>query len=349
MSFSNSISKAVLAISLAVSVAGYAQTSPEVGAKSKPAVDKLGLLTAIDCPNFDQMVSAYQQKFQTKMVDWSAKNLASANYQTAFYPFSGPDVVTVMSLYPKANYYVMVADQIPEYGYIDRPEHMGEKSKQFECGMLNRFSRSGYYLTNDLNGKNGPRPRFIKLLIYNIAFTGSKILDAKALKITKDGLILPLEKEDTDPHGVRFTLETKDGRKVLLDYLQADLSNSGFEKNPEYATAFTRKSSQVVLIKSASHLLQKPYFSKMSDVLVGSAQWVTQDETGLSIGPLSENFNLELYGKFVAAHKLWAQNPASKELAKYFSENKSKEDLPFILGYEKVGGSILMVGQRKTK
>ena len=59
MSFSNSISKAVLAISLAVSVAGYAQTSPEAGAKSKPAVDKLGLLTAIDCPNFDQMVSAY--------------------------------------------------------------------------------------------------------------------------------------------------------------------------------------------------------------------------------------------------------------------------------------------------
>lgn len=346
MSLTQTISRTLLAISLAASIhVAFAQS--EGATKTKPVVNQLATLTAIDCSNFEQMVLAYQQKFQSKMLDWSAQNLANASYQTAFYPFSGPDVVTVMSLYPKASYYVMVADQIPEYGSIERPEKMAETSKQFECRMLARFARSGFYLTNDLNGKNGPRPRFIKLLIYNIAFSGSKILDVKALKITQDGLILPIEKDEAQPRGVRFSLETKDGRKVLLDYLQADLSDSGLEKNPELTTAFARKGSQVVLIKSASHLLQKPYFSKMSEVLLQNAQWVTQDETGLSIGPLSETFNLELYGKFIAPNRIWAQNPASKELAKYFSKNKSKEDLPFVLGYEKVGGSVLMVGQRK--
>jgi hypothetical protein len=36
--------------------------------------------------------------------------------------------------------------------------------------MLARYAHSGFYLTNDLTGKNGPKPRFIKLLIYNLAF-----------------------------------------------------------------------------------------------------------------------------------------------------------------------------------
>ena len=303
-------------------------------------------LTEIACPNFPQLVQAYQQRFQGKMQDWSQKNLSKANYQTAFYPFSGPDVVTVMSLYPKATSYVMVADQVPEYAYIDNPEKMNSQSQAFECSMLFNFSRRGYYLTNDLNGRNGPKPRFIKLLIYNIAFSGSKIEDIKALNIDRDGNIA-IKELNQEAEGVRFNLLTKDGRKVTLDYLRADLSNAGFEAHPELEKVFSRKASQVVLIKSASHLLQYPKFSKMSEVLLANAKWVTQDETGLDVEPFANQFNLELYGKFIAAHPLWAKNESGHRLAKYFSAHPSKEELPFILGYEKVGGSILIVGERK--
>jgi hypothetical protein len=72
-----------------------------------------------------------------------------------------------------------VADQIPEYAYIDTPEKLSNESQSFECQMLSNFSRKGFYLTNDLIGKNGPRPRFIKLLIYNLAFAGAKVNDVK--------------------------------------------------------------------------------------------------------------------------------------------------------------------------
>lgn len=333
----------ILLLTLFVSVPLCAQTNNLTTANlemRKPS------LTEVACPNFPQLVQAYQQRFQGKMQDWSQKNLSKASYQTAFYPFSGPDVVTVMSLYPKATSYVMVADQVPEYTYIDNPEKMNSQSQAFECSMLFNFSRRGYYLTNDLNGKNGPKPRFIKLLIYNIAFSGSKIEDIKALHIDHDGNIA-IKEANQDAQGVRFSLLTKDGRKVTLDYLRADLSNAGFDAHPELEKTFSRKSSQVVLIKSASHLLQYPKFSRMSDVLLANAKWVTQDETGLDVEPFANQFNLELYGKFLAAHPLWAKNESGHRLAKYFSAHPSKEELPFILGYEKIGGSILMVGERK--
>jgi hypothetical protein len=337
----------LVVISMMLASQVVAQTPVEAPANQQPVINpKLAPLVEISCPGFDKMVDGYQQRFQSKMLAWSEKNLSKPVYQTAFYPFSGPDVVTVMSIYPKANYYVMMADQFPEYALLDQPEKANPAAQNFECGMLANFSRRGYYRTNDLNGKDGPKPRFIKLLIYNIAFSGSKIEDIKPIYVDKSGLILPVDAKQ-QPDGVRFLLKAKDGRSVTLDYLRADLSNSGFDKRPEFTNAIARKGSQVVLLKSASHLLQNPRFSKMSDTLISNAKWVTQDETGLDITPFSNNYNLELYGKFVAAHPLWAKNESAQRLAKYFSSHPSKEDLPFILGYEKQGGSILMVGERK--
>jgi hypothetical protein len=251
-----------------------------------------------------------------------------------------------MSIYPKANYYVLVADQVPEYAFINSPEKLSNASQAFECHMLSNFSRRGYYLTNDLIGKNGPKPRFIKLLIYNLAFAGAKVKEVQILTISPDGMINPQTK-DMPPHGVRFIVETKDGRAVTVDYLSANISDSGLEKQGHVVKALERKSNQVVLIKSASHLLQNSYFSTMKNVLIANAKWITQDETGLDIVPYSENFNLQLFGRFIAPNTLWAKSPSAQRLAKYYQDHPSKQELPFLLGYEKAGGSMLMIGQRK--
>jgi hypothetical protein len=340
--FKHFIALTFLAIFFHVNVIGSAQAQNTQPEKS----EQFKTLLAISCPNFNEMVTNYQQKFVSKMANWSSANLSQADYQTAFYPFSGPDVVTVMSLYPKANYYVLVADQVPEYAYINSPEKLSNDSQSFECQMLSNFSRRGYYLTNDLVGKNGPKPRFIKLLIYNLAFAGAKINEVKTLTISSDGMIVP-QMKDSQPNGVRFSIETKDGRAVTVDYISANISDSGLEKQAHFVKAFERKSSQVVLIKSASHLLQNTYFSTMKNVLIQHAKWITQDETGLDIVPYSENFNLQLFGKFITPNTLWAKSPSAQRLAKYYQEHPSKQELPFLLGYEKAGGSMLMIGQRK--
>jgi len=331
-----------LAISFHVNLMGSAQAQQTSLDKS----EQLKMLLAISCPNFKEMVNSYQQKFVSKMTNWSNTNLSQADYQTAFYPFSGPDVVTVMSLYPKANYYVLVADQIPEYAYINAPEKLSNESQSFECHMLSNFSKKGFYLTNDLIGKNGPKPRFIKLLIYNLAFAGAKVNDVRTLTINSDGKILPHEKGN-HADGVRFLIETQDGRTVTVDYISGNIADGGLENKPHLVKAFQRKASQVVLIKSASHLLQNSNFSMMKNILVKQAKWITQDETGLDIVPLSENFNLQLFGRFISPNNIWAKSPSAHRLAKYYQEHPSKQELPFSLGYVKAGGAILIIGQRK--
>ena len=336
----------LLLVCVSVFINASLNRSAQAQTQSSEASESLKTLLAVNCPNFDEMVSNYQRKFVTKMTNWSGSHLSQAEYQTAFYPFSGPDVVTVMSLYPKANYYVLVADQVPEYSLINAPEKLSNASQSFECHMLSNFSRRGYYLTNDLIGKNGPKPRFIKLLIYNLAFAGAKIKAVDILRINSEGLIL-VDAKAQHPHGVRFLVETKDGRSVTVDYISANISDTGLEKHAHFVKAFSRKSSQVVLLKSASHLLQNSYFSTMKYVLLDNAKWITQDETGLDIVPYSENFDLKLFGKFITPNNLWAKSLSAQRLAKYYQEHPSNQELPFLFGYEKSGGSILMIGQRK--
>ena len=85
----------------------------------------------------------------------------------------------------------------------------------------------------------------------------------------------------------------------------------------------------------------------MKNVLLENAQWITQDETGLDIVPYSEKFDLKLFGKFIAPNNLWAKSPSAQRLASYYQEHPSTQELPFLLGYEKAGGSMLMIGKRK--
>ena len=336
----------IFLISVLIFLSSFFTSSVMAQNLSQEPSDSLKTLLSVNCPNFDDMVNNYQRKFVSKMTNWSNAHLSQAEYQTAFYPFSGPDIVTVMSLYPKANYFVLVADQVPEYSYITTPEKLNNSSQAFECHMLSNFSRRGYYLTNDLIGKNGPKPRFIKLLIYNLAFAGAKVKSIQLLYINPEGLIL-VDATAPSPNGVRFEIEAKDGKAVTVDYISANISDSGLAKHPHFVKAFSRKSSQVVLIKSGSHLLQNSYFSMMKNVLLENAQWITQDETGLDIVPYSEKFDLKLFGKFIAPNNLWAKSPSAQRLASYYQEHPSTQELPFLLGYEKAGGSMLMIGKRK--
>jgi len=101
------------------------------------------------------------------------------------------------------------------------------------------------------------------------------------------------------------------------------------------------------LIKSASHLLQRSYFSNLADLITQRSKAIVQDETGLDIEVLNKTFKIDTYGKFVAPHPLWQNDPSGKRLREFFSEHKDLPVLPFKIGYEKPIGSVLLVGTRK--
>jgi hypothetical protein len=347
---------AVLSLFLLVSPAVAQSTSTGKSSGPVPGQAATGGLSLANCSGHEAMTQAFKANFTEKLRAWASREMSDVKYKKVFYPFSGPDAGTVVSLFPDAEYYLLVADQIPEFNLIGKSlVCKGEQCererdlREAECATVAFYARSGFYLTNQLNGVNAPRPRFLKMLAYNFGLLGAEIESVARVLVTADGEIrLDPNKGFKETQGVRFTVRLKEGRQIVVDYLSVDLSNRGLRRRPNVAKAFSKNLTDVVFIKAASHLPQRPDFSD----LVGLMQTVRpsvilQDETGMSINLLKDKRVITQYGKFVSGHRLWINEKANLDLAAYFKANPAEKTLPFRIGYEKAGGSMLLLARQQ--
>ena len=311
---------------------------------SHPLLQQLAL-TADECPAFARLASDYQAKFSAPMKAWAEQKLTALQAKKVVYPFSGADVVTAMTLFPRVEHLILVADQWPEYAG-SRQAAAGQAAK--ECATMSYFARYGYYRTNDLEGKNSVKPRFIKLLLYSIELGDAKVSSLDYLVVRADGVaVTQPELQGIRPDGLRFSLSLAQGRQLTLDYVRMDLSNNGLRPGKPFHAFLNSQMDDTVLIKSASHLLQKTYFSALAHIIADRSTHLVQDETGLDIDPLRQVFDVRSFGKFHAPHPLWRDSASGQRLIRYLQEQPSLEPLPFTIGYEKPSGSILLVGTRK--
>ncbi len=306
-------------------------------------------LTDVRCPSFETLRLRYEKRFLAPMNSFSHEALSDLRAESVLYPFSGPDAVTALALFPQLKHLTLVADQIPEYGRLHESTADSEQAIAQECRMLGFFSQLGYYRTHDLNGRGGERPPFVQLIAYSIAFAGAGVQDVQTLLLSANGEVTPASEADSrPPAGIRFLAKRADGRMVTVDYLAIDLSNRGIQKIAGAETFLRQRAAEGVFLKAASHLLQEPSFSRFADVLTPAAAFVIQDETGLSVERLEANFDLTLYGQYTAPQKLWAHHASAQAFADLYARGKPAGRLPFVFGYEKAAGSALIIGRRRT-
>ena len=336
------------------SISAQAQTPPE-GVKLQSTIalqpdnDLLlrSALSTTDCPAFSKLSSDFQKRFLVPMSSWAEQHTSTLNAKKIVYPFSGADIVTPASFFQGADHLVLVADQFPDYvrKQVTTP---GETDK--ECDIMMYFARYGYFKTNDLTGKDSVSPRFHKLLSYNIALIDAKINSINFLVIEENGGTTVYSRIDgIKPDGLGFLVTTPKGRDIKIDYVRIDLSNKGVKLGNRFHAFLNGQIVDTVFLKSASHLLQKPYFSNLANVITDKARNVVQDETGLDIEPLRKAFDIRSYGKFDAPHPLWQNSESGQRLIKYLTDQTTIEPLPFVIGYEKKSGSLLLVSSRKPK
>ena len=315
----------------------------ETATKKPPLV--LKNLNNIECPDATATTKSYQKKFTQPIQKWAKENLSSLQTKKVTYLFSGADVATVFSLFSEANHYTLIADQNPEFSSLNQ---VSTRRAAQECQTHTYFSKYGYYRTNDLEGKNSIKPRFTQLLGYSIALIGAQILSKEYIYVTQDGTTQVRDSiSNSNPDGLRIKINTSDNRTVYIDYIRINLSNNGLEKSPQFIALLKNQTSDTIFIKSASHLLQKSYFSVLGDLITSNTRNIVQDETGLDITDLSKYFSINVYGKDFSPHPIWKNSPSALRLKKYLAEEKSFKELPFTIGYEKKSGSILLIGQRK--
>ena len=322
-----------------------ADTATAVTPPAPTPAQTLAARTAkIECAAFQKIATDYQTKFLAPMQSWSGQHLNKLGTKKLTYVFSGADIVTPLTLFNTADHFTLIADQTPEYTL---PQEISGAQIIKECQTQAYFARYGYFRTNDLDGKDSVKPRFVKMLAYSILMSGSTIGKMEYLSIATNGKLDVRDNPMTvKPDGLRFHVITADKRAVLVDYLRMNLSNYGLNAEPKLKQFLATHTDGTIFIKSASHLLQKNYFSTLAGLITANASNVVQDETGLDIQLLGEHYQIDSYGKFLRPHPLWHDSPSGVRLRDFLSRKNTLQPLPFTIGYEKTSGSVLLVGTR---
>jgi hypothetical protein len=290
----------------------------------------------------------YSQKIAEPMSQWALAELPTTS-DTVFYPFSGPDFVTVHQLFPAAQRYVMMAMQNAE-----RPLDLANIAPDLldpSLGVLTsawqHFGENGFYVTEYLEKYLYSTRANIGASTFIVSFLtlqGFEIERVVPIQIATDGALQEISTETPRWRSVRIQA-SKQGKPITVDYVKIDLSNAGLQAAPDHVALISSLTSNPVLFKAASHLPQNVGFSMIANQVLDHAPLVVQDETGLKYSNLIQNYQVALFGKFVAAHHAFPSYHV--DLAKAFAQRQDIKPLNFRFGYFKDGNYALMVASRK--
>jgi hypothetical protein len=277
----------------------------------------------------------------TKWNDDALTRNTQSDTTSVFYPFSGGDFLHVNSLYPKANHYVMMAQEsvgsIPDLSKMDKIQ-----TKQYirsVDNILRDIYAKSYFITmnmiKDINST--PVNGMLPVLLWSVSKTGHTVTKVEELIMDDTGkkTFAPFKVGENKAKAVRITFgNPEDGIEKTLTYYSCDISDSGIEKDKALEMTLKNIPPSNCFVKSASYLMHYETFTKIRNTVLEKAIYLVQDDTGIPYKYFDKNkFKLELYGTYIKPVSDFSDNLFQKDLAEAYKSSEYKSQLSFSLGY----------------
>ena len=86
---------------------------------------------------------SYEKQIGNPLRKWAAEEVSPPRGGTVFYPFSGPDFVTVAHMFPEADRYILVASQ-PAGEVVDLRTMSPQEAETFKSKFNAEWAKFGY-------------------------------------------------------------------------------------------------------------------------------------------------------------------------------------------------------------
>jgi hypothetical protein len=259
-----------------------------------------------------------------------------------FYPFSGPDALYALALFPNASTFVLAGlepvGEIPDLGALPEAElNASLADLRAAIASIQAFS---FFRTREMRAqfsKNqfaGVTP----ILLLFIARHGFAVHRVDPLVLEPDATL-----RDTSPAarapaegsvpGVRITFARPgDKRLRTLYYFKSDLSDTGLAAAPQPLVWLANVSPRATYLKSASYLMHAQQFSRVRDFILDKPELVVQDDSGIPLRHFAtESWDRAFFGSYDGPIRLFA-NRFQKDLLEAYSA--SAKPLAFGIGYD---------------
>lgn len=244
------------------------------------------------------------------MEDWSAKELASRvpADRPLLYPFAGPDALHAIALFGHVKRVFMIGleglgalpdpSQPPAAGYFAR---LGASQADLH--------RLGFFRTQEM-ASDLSRSGVLPAIVGTIVRMGGKI---------------------TAVHGGRVDWTNKAGEPRRIDYVAADLANTGLKDRTQLVADIHGLAPYTTLVKAGMYLLGESRFSYLRQTLLDESATIVQDDTGIPIKHFDTKWAMRFHGAYEPPPPAYADR--AQEDLKNALEHRAVGALPFGIGY----------------
>ena len=247
--------------------------------------------------------------------------------ETVFYPFSGPDILHAITLFPNAKNYILVG--LEPIGSLPSENELKKDSLRGYFQGIERSQRDvlnfSFFKTNnmavdlkqrDLNGS-------LPILLIFLRRTGHEI-------IKLDSITNFQSKGKRAIQGIQIVFQ-KDGKEKFLYYFSADLTDFAIREQTGFLSFLESYKRVSTFLKSASYLMHRPNFSFIKNLILNKSDYILEDDSGISYSDFKENeWTLQVYGNYMVPIYLFTQ---FYNLPLHEKFKKEARPLPFGIGY----------------
>jgi len=283
------------------------------------------------------------------MRNWSGGALGDLRrLATVYYPFSGPDILYVDTLFPDSKYLLMAGLEpigtMPDLAQLQQQGRLPGYLSQIQRSLYTVLAAS-FFKTKDMkNDFSGQVDGILPAMAVFLAHQGYRIDSIHYVTLHGDGTLT--EHAATGASGVEIAYGDSDDPRIAL-YFQVDLSNDGIGSNPGYVNLMRRLGAGVTYLKAASYLLYADYFSRIRDAILNDSVGVVEDDSGVPYKYFDAKWEVTPYGNYtgpIALFKEYRQD----DLAAFYAKN-IPSPLPFGTGYKFVASQSSILVARKRE
>ena len=290
-------------------------------------------------------------QYLDRIDDWRKTSLSSTTPGgVAFYPFSGPDAANVLRFFPDVREYVMIG--LEPVGCIPaKPSDFAASYWPNLRQSLQSVVAMGFFKTDDMrkdfsaDGVEGVLPA----LLFLVSRSGYAVTDVVPVMVGADGKLIPAGGPvKPEARGVTIKFEDEKHTPRALTYLSVNLHDSSLKRKPGTLQYLSSLPKPVTLVKSASYLMHKKYFSSIREVILTHSAAIVEDDSGIPFKFFDKAvWDVHLYGHYtkpIEMFNTWYQD----DLKSAFSAPGSAQTLEFGIGYKyRANASTLILARRR--
>jgi hypothetical protein len=286
--------------------------------------------------------------------DFQRSELSSPDVQSApvFYPFGGPDALTVALCFPDSPRYVMVglepSGTLPSPAQIakkDLPKYLAEMRET----VASELSRS-FFITRQMDQQmRGQITDGVLLpVLHLLVRTHHTILGFRYIRLDENGKIID---RDLDYHapghignkGIELEFRSDGDRSIHeLYYFTVNLSDQRLAENQPFLTYISQMKGSTTLLKATSYMTHRRDFSLIRDQVLSSSAHILQDDSGLPFRFFQSNaWKVQLYGDYARPYGSFRWLEQKDLRAAYQASEVKPLALHIGYGYSRIASNLL--------